>query len=69
MSKQVQKNEVTSTPTYDVEGLLKKFVTKSAVIRHLDSQGVKRGEIAKLLDIKYQHVRNVLITPLKKTES
>lgn len=68
MAKQVQKSEIT-TPAYDVEGLMKKFVTKSAVIRHLDSEGVKRGEIAKMLNIRYQHVRNVLITPIKKTEA
>jgi hypothetical protein len=40
--------------------------TKSSQIRYLDSCGLKRGEIAKVLGIRYQWVRNVLITPLKK---
>jgi len=39
---------------------------KSAVIRHLTSKGMKRGEVAKLLNIKYQFVRNVLMQQPKK---
>ena len=42
--------------------------TTSAKIRYLDSCGMKRGEIAKVLSIRYQWVRNVLITPLKKQQ-
>lgn len=53
--------------TYDRDELLSKFGTKSAAIRYLDSEGLSRSAIAKLLDIRYQHVRNVLITPLKKS--
>ena len=45
-----------------VEGLS----TKSAKIRLLAADGVTTGEIAKTLDIRYQHVRNVLTTQLKK---
>lgn len=45
-----------------VEGLS----TKSAKIRLLAADGVTTGEIAKVLDIRYQHVRNVLTTQLKK---
>jgi hypothetical protein len=41
------------------------LTTTSAKIRYLDGQGLKRGAIAKVLNIKYQWVRNVLITPLK----
>jgi hypothetical protein len=44
---------------------LTSLTTTSAKIRYLDSCGLKRGPIAKVLDIKYQWVRNVLITPLK----
>lgn len=40
------------------------FATKSAKIRFLHSEGFSRGEIAKFLEIRYQHVRNVLITPV-----
>ena len=43
---------------------VKAMETKSAKIRYLDSIGWTRGEIATYLDIRYQHVRNVLITPL-----
>lgn len=42
------------------------ITTVSGKIRYLHDQGLKRGEIAKQLDKRYQHVRNVLITPLKK---
>ncbi len=43
--------------------------TVSAKIRYLDSLGFPRGQIAKTLDIRYQWVRNVLITPIKKAKS
>ena len=39
---------------------------KSQVIRFLDSEGFSRSAIAGFLNVRYQHVRNVLITPLKK---
>jgi len=53
-------------PKYDVEALMSEHKTKSAVIRYLDSQGMTRGAIAKVLNIRYQHVRNTLVQPLKK---
>lgn len=46
----------------------------SARIRHLRSLGAKRGTIVKIVkrengeSPKYQHVRNVLLTPLKRVE-
>ena len=43
--------------------------TKSARIRFLFEQGMSRGAIAKVLGIRYQHVRNVLITPVKTPRS
>lgn len=39
---------------------------KSQVIRFLDSEGYSRSAIALFLNVRYQHVRNVLVTPLKK---
>jgi Holliday junction resolvasome RuvABC DNA-binding subunit len=46
-----------------------KYGTKSGAIRALTALGWKRGEIAKFLDIKYQFVRNVQVTPVgKRTE-
>lgn len=53
-------------PEIDVEALLQEHKTKSNVIRYLASQGKTRSEIAKLLNIRYQHVRNVLTQPLKR---
>lgn len=40
--------------------------SKSAKIRALLASGMKRGDVAKTLGIRYQHVRNVELTPLKK---
>lgn len=45
---------------------LNSLPTKSAKIRYLTSKGLTRSAIAKLLDIRYQHVRNVQVTLLKK---
>lgn len=50
----------------DVAIMLGELGTKSAVIRSLAAQGYKRAEIAKMMNIRYQHVRNVLTQPLKK---
>lgn len=42
------------------------FVGKSAKIRFYLSKGYKRAEIANYMEIRYQHVRNVEVTLLKK---
>ena len=39
--------------------------TVSAKIRALDAAGYTRSQIANFLGKRYQHVRNVLVTPLK----
>ena len=58
----------TTSSTYD----LSSYPTKAAQIRYLDSLGLTRSQIVKVLEEKwnkkilYQHVRNVLITPIKK---
>lgn len=41
---------------------------KSQVIRYLDSEGFSRSSIAGFLGVRYQHVRNVLVTELKKPQ-
>jgi hypothetical protein len=46
--------------------LFEKFKSKSAVIRHLHSQGYAPSSIAKLLNVVYQHVRNVIHQKAKK---
>lgn len=51
-----------------VDSPLDSLPTTSAKIRHLDAQNKTRSQIAKELGIRYQHVRNVLITPIKKAK-
>lgn len=49
-----------------LEWLKSKFNTKSATIRYLINQGYEVKEIAKHLGMRYQHVRNVAKTDLKR---
>ena len=42
--------------------------TKSAKIRALGGAGYARGDIARFLEIRYQHVRNVLVRAQEKEE-
>jgi hypothetical protein len=49
---------------YSVPKLLETHKTMSGVIRALAKEGLTRGEISKVTGKRYQHVRNVLITPL-----
>lgn len=48
---------------------IKKFGSISNAIRGLASNGMKTGEIARELNKRYQHVRNVLKKPLKREQS
>ena len=67
MSKNAQKTtSEAKVVTVDVDAMMKEHKTKSAVIRYLSGTGMSRSDIAKTLNIRYQHVRNVLLTPLKK---
>lgn len=45
-----------------MEQLTADMTTKSAKIRALAEAGIKRADIARFLDIRYQHVRNVLVS-------
>lgn len=54
-------------PTKQQWARLDDLTTKSAKIRLLTSWGFTRQEISRLLDIKYQHVRNVQVMPLPKS--
>jgi len=40
--------------------------TTSGKIRYLNGLGRSRGDISRLLGIRYQWVRNVLVTPVKE---
>ena len=44
---------------------LNNLPTTSSKIRYLNSLDISRGDISRTLNIRYQHVRNVLITPVK----
>jgi hypothetical protein len=50
------------------KAILEGTASKSDKIRKLLASGMKRGEVAKVLGIRYQHVRNVELTPLKKAQ-
>lgn len=45
--------------------LISMFGNKSKAIRALHGMGHKTGPISKVLGLRYQHVRNVLVTPVK----
>ena len=65
MTKVAKKNEQVVNKQYD-ENELEALPTTSAKVRYLTSKNVSRSDIAKLLNIRYQHVRNVQVTLLKK---
>lgn len=49
-----------------LEWLKSQFGTKSAAVRYLINQGYEVKAISKHLGMRYQHVRNVANTPLKR---
>lgn len=65
MTKKIEQTEVVQE-VQTLEDLMAVHKTKSALIRYLFAEGQTRGQIAKFMNIRYQHVRNVLITPVKK---
>ena len=62
-------NKTTSTLTKAQTSKLNGLPTKSAKIRYLHSMEWSRSDIARELGVRYQHVRNVLITPVKKPKA
>lgn len=62
-NKKVATDEIKEAREQLDEGL-----TKSAMIRELSRQGFERADIARVLNIRYQHVRNVLVQKLKKAK-
>ena len=48
--------------------LAQKYGTKSNAIRALRKQGLNVKQISVALRIRYQHVRNVLVRKLKRTQ-
>ena len=77
MSKKIEQNEkkLNEVEIFDLykndfvtkEDLLPRFKTKSEEIRYRSNVlNESRSAISKRMGIRYQHVRNVLVTPLKK---
>ena len=48
------------------QGNIDNMPTTSGKIRYLFKEGYEKADIARILGKRYQHVRNVLITPLKR---
>lgn len=61
----VTETEEVVVPTINLDDYAE-LKTKSAKIRAMRDDGHSRSLIAKTLGIRYQHVRNVEMTPLKK---
>jgi len=55
----------TKTLSPTLTNQLNQLTTLSSKIRLLHQNNLSRSEISNLLKIRYQHVRNVLITPVK----
>lgn len=70
--KPVQPNEPAvpeaAAPQFELPKLMEEHKTKSNVIRFLSGQGWTRSQIASFMGIRYQHVRNVLVQPLKQKD-
>lgn len=61
-------NTKTKIDTLNYNNLIDQHKTKSSLIRYLNKEGYTRSEISKFMNIRYQHVRNVLTEPLKKNK-
>lgn len=61
------KEKVVITLTDSQKKELDSMKTISSKIRYLHNEGLTRGQIATTLNKRYQHVRNVLESPLKKS--
>lgn len=60
-----KKNEVLNT-NVDYIKEMSSMKTVSEKVRYLSSKDIERKEIALILNIRYQHVRNILTRQLKK---
>lgn len=62
---QGKKDEVQKVKGLTGAQYIAKCGTVSGAIRELFGAGMSKGQIAKFLDKRYQHVRNVLLVPVK----
>jgi len=70
MYENLQKSDFTGKTTdeiYEIFGTKDKRGSTSVAIRTLLALSYTRSEVAKMLNIRYQHVRNVQLEPVKKT--
>lgn len=65
-NKTITKSNVSTLTADQVEQKLATFKHTSTKVRYLHSLGMTTSDISKTLKIRYQHVRNVLITPVTK---
>ncbi len=56
----------TKTKSYQIRTEYQNLTSVSSIIRKMTIDGFSRWSIHKDTGIRYQHVRNVLITPLAK---
>ena len=56
----------TKTKTYQIRTEYQNLTSVSSIIRKMNEDGFSKWNIHKDTGIRYQHVRNVLITPLSK---
>ena len=65
----VMANQKKATPKLDskVQQKLDQLTTWSAKFRYLSKEGFTTGDISRITGKRFQHVRNVLITPLSNS--
>ena len=61
--------ELSQNISREMDRVVAGLTTKSDKIRKLGERGFPRGDIARYLGIRYQHVRNVLLAAEKKSAS
>ena len=60
--------QVEMPTNFKMDDEVKKHGSISAVFRDLTAKGYTRGQISKITDKRYQHVRNVLEQKIKKNQ-
>lgn len=63
VKKTANPDHVTTAQAY-----MKKYKTKSATIRKMFADGISKADIARAMNIRYQHVRNVLVQMEEKSK-
>jgi len=64
--KLIDRNSPTGSRTYHIPESLKEVTSVSQIIRKLTSDGWTKSQISSVTNIRYQHVRNVLLEDSKQ---